>query len=490
VITLNDYSPESSGAMGGGEFADQAELLKAMQAGSITGRDTVNQPLTQEPLKIESLEQTIRLLESRTQDIKLFNAIPKLVAHNTVEEYLQLSSYGNMSGGFYGEGALSDVQDSTYIRRSEQIKYIQVTGEVTLQAQMVKSYVDAYTQEVKNKAMWVMKKANSALTKANSDVVPEEFNSLYKQHAAIGVGAGFLYATFEDYYNSGVVIDLRGKSLKQGDVEDGALKIDANFGNVDSVFAPTTVLSALTKDYYNTQRIMQGGSATQMGTGNIKSLSTTIGDVNIMTDKFMAKNPPKKLSTPADNAKAPAAPATVAVAVAADALSKYQAGEAGNVFYAVAAINSFGESALTAFATAVAISAGNASDITITSGGGAVAGTGYVIYRSKVGVASAAVADFFPIFKVSNADVTAGYNGGAGGKVRDRGYFLPDTEEAFITEISDEILSLKQLAPLSKLDLAVISMSRRFISFMFCTPILYTPKKLVRYINVSRTYTA
>jgi hypothetical protein len=26
--------------MGGGEFADQGELLKAMQAGQITGRDT------------------------------------------------------------------------------------------------------------------------------------------------------------------------------------------------------------------------------------------------------------------------------------------------------------------------------------------------------------------------------------------------------------------------------------------------------------------
>jgi hypothetical protein len=490
VITLNDYSPEQFGAMGGGEFADQGELLKAMQAGHLTGRDTTNLPLTQEPLKIESLEKTIRLLESRTQDIKLLNAIPKLTAYNTVEEYLQLASYGNMNGGFYGEGALSDVQDSTYIRRSEKIKYVQVTGEVTLQAQMVKSYVDAYTQEVKNKAMWVMKTVNSALTKANSDVVPEQFNSLYKQHASVGVGAEFLYSTFEEYYNSGLVIDLRGKSLKQSDVEDGALTVDTHFGNVDSVFAPTSVLSALTKDYYNTQRILQGGEATKMGTGNIKSLSTTIGDVNIMTDKFMAKNPPKRLATPADSLKAPAAPSAVAVAVAADAVSKYQAGEAGNTLYAVAAINSFGESAITVFNTPVAISAGNASDITITAGAGALPATGFVVYRTKKGVTNAANADFFPIFKVSASEVAAGFQGGAAGVVRDRGYFLPDTEEAFITEMSDEILSLKQLAPLSKLDLAVISMSRRFISFMFCTPILYSPKKMVRYINVSRTYTA
>jgi hypothetical protein len=105
-------------------------------------------------------------LESRTQDIKLFNALPKLVAHKHCR---RISSIGQvmviMNGGFYGEGALSDVQDSQYIRRAEKVKYIQVTGEVTLQAQMVRSYVDAYTQEVKNKAMWVMKKANSALLK-------------------------------------------------------------------------------------------------------------------------------------------------------------------------------------------------------------------------------------------------------------------------------------------------------------------------------------
>lgn len=489
MVTLNDYSPESAGALGGGEFADQNELLKAMQAGAITGRDTTNLPLTQEPLKVESLEKTIKLLESRTQDIKLFNALPKLTAYNTVEEYLQLVSYGNQNGGFYGEGALSDVQDSQYIRRAEQVKYIQVTGEVTLQAQMVKSYVDAYTQEVKNKAMWVMRKANSALTKANSNIVPEEFNSIFAQHASVGSGNGFLFSSFEAYYNSGTVIDKRGKSLTQGDVEDGALKIDGNFGNVDSVFAPTSVLSALTKDYYATQRIMQGGNASKMGTGNIKSLSTTIGDVNIMTDKFMAKNPPRQTTSPSDSVKAPVAPSAVAATlVNADALSKYQAGDAGNVFYAVSAINSFGESGITPIGAAVALAAGKGVDLAITAGAGGAVATGFVIYRTKVGAAAAAGSDFFPIFKVSAADQVAGFSGAAAGAVRDHGYFLPDTEEAFITEMSDEVLSFKQLAPMSKLDLAVISMSRRFITFMFGTPIVYAQKKMVRYINVGRTY--
>lgn len=487
MVTLNDYSTDSLGAMGGGEFADQSELLKAMQAGSITGRDTTGLTLTQEPLKVESLEKTIKLLESRTKDIQLFNAIPKLTAYNTVEEYLQLASYGSQDGGFYDEGALSDVQDSSYIRRAEKVKYIQVTGEVTLQAQMVKSYVDAYTQEVKNKAMWVMRKANSALTKANSDIVPQEFNSIYKQHASVGTTSDFLYSTFEAYYNSGTVIDLRGKSLKQGDVEDGAILVDKHYGNVDSLFASTSVISALTKDYYNTQRIIAGGTVTQMGTGHIKSIDTTLGSVNLMTDKFMAKNPPKNTSTPANNAKCPTAPTSVAVALATDGLSKYQAGEAGNVFYAVATINNFGESALTAYATAVALAAGKSADITITGG----TGSGFVVYRTKVTAASSPTGlDFFPIFKVSSADVANGYNGAAAGVVRDRGYFLPDTEECFLTEMSDDVLAYKQLAPMSKLDLAVISMSRRFITFQFGTPVVFVPAKITRYINVSRNYIA
>lgn len=490
MITLNDYAPGQEGFVGG-EDAGQAELLKAMQAGQLTGRDTTGIPLTQEPLKVESLETTLKNLEYRTTDIKLYNSIPKLTAYNTVEEYIQLVSYGAQRGGFYDEGQNSNVEDSTYVRRAEKIKYMQVNGKVTLQAQMVKSYVDAMTQETKNKMMWLTRLADKALTQADSDIVPQQFNSIYKGHASIGTTQDFLYATFEDYYNSGTVIDLRGKSLKQGDVEDGAVAVDSKYGNVDSVFAPTTVLSALTKDYYNTQRIMQGGTAAQMGTGHIKSLSTTIGDVNLMSDKFMSQDPAKTTATPADSGSVPTAAATVTVALASDSVSKFQVAEAGNVFYGVCAINAAGESNLTVYATPVTLAALYSADITITNGTGANPLTGYTIYRTKVTAAGSPTGlDFFPIFKVSTAQIANGFNGGAAGVVRDRGYFLPDLEQAFITEMSDEVLAIKQLAPLSKLDLAVTTMAREFIIFHFLCLQVSAPKKIVRFINVAKKYVA
>lgn len=488
MISLNDYAQEG---FLGGEADGQLELQKAMQAGQITGRDTTGQLLTQEPLKAESLEKTLKLLEYRTSDIKLFNLLPKLTAYNTVEEFLQLASYGSQRGGFYDEGELSDVEDSKYIRRAELVKYMQVTGEVTMQAQMVRSYVDAMRQEVENKMMWIMRLANKSLTHADSEVVPQQFNSIYKQHASIGVTQDFLFPTFESYYKSEVVIDLRGASLKQGDLEDAAVRVDANYGNVSHLCAPTTVISALAKDYYETQRILLGNSYNGQVNSVPKVISTTLGDIQLVSDKFMKADPARMINTPATSIKAPAAPTVSAVALAADVNSKFTASEVGNVFYAVAAVNRYGESNLTVFNTPVTLAEGQAVDITFVPGVSSIAATGYVIYRTKVTTAATPnELEFFPIFTVSEAARAQGFNGGAAGITRDRGYFLPDTEQAFVTELVDEVLSFKQLAPISKLDLAVQSMSRRFITFLFGTPQLYAPKKIVRFINVGKKYTA
>ncbi len=488
MVTLADYN---DGFLGG-EQEGEMELQKAMQAGQITGRDTTGQALTMEPLKAESLENSLKLLEFRLSDIKLWNSLPKLTAYNTVEEFLQLASYGQERGGFYDEGELSEVEDSSYIRKAEKVKYMQVTGEVTMQAQMVRSFVDAMRKETENKMMWILRLANKSLTKADSEVIPQEFNSIYKQHASIGGGTDFLYPTWEDYYKSNVVIDLRGKSLKQTHLEDAAVATDSNYGNIDTVFAPTTVISSLSKDYYNTQRILLNDSYNGVVNTVPKVISTTLGDVKLMSDKFMKADPDKTLANPATSTKAPSAPSAVAVALTADAVAKYAGvGEVGDCFYAVSSINRYGESNLTAYGTAITLAAGQRPNITITAGSSAIPATGYVIYRTKITTAvSPTGLTFYPIFKVSTAQVASGYNGAGAGVVGDRGYFLPDTEQAFTTEISDDVMSFKQLAPISKLDLAVLSMSRRFITFMFGTPQLYTPKKVIRFINVGKTYVA
>lgn len=486
TIGLDNYSEGFMGSEDGG----QLELIKAMQAGQITGRDTTNLALTQEPLKAESLEKTLKVLDYRTKDIKLFNAMPKLTAYNTVEEFLQLRSYGTQRGGFYNEGELSNVEDSTYERRAQLVKYMQVTGEVTMQAQMVRSYVDAMKKEVENKMLWIMRLANTSLTKADSTIIDQEFNSLYQQHAAITPGGE--YTTFDDYYNSNVVIDLRGNSLKQENVEQAAIDVDLNFGNPTDLFAPTTVISALSQDYYQRQRIFMDGKGFEGTIGTIpKAISTTIGDINLHADKFMKTDLPRLATDNATSPQAPPAP-TMTAASSADTRVKYAGSELGNVYYAVSSINRYGESALTVYGTAVTLSAGHGADLTTAAVNGANPTSGFVVYRTLITTAgSPSGLTFYPIFKASAATVAAsGFNGAGAGVIRDLGYFLPNTEQCFVAEMNDDVLSFKQLAPMSKLDLAVLSMSRRFIVFLFGTPVLYAPKKMVRIINVGKSLTS
>lgn len=495
-VNLTDYQDADFSGIFGQQETN--ELLKAMQAGAITGRDTANQSLTQEPLKVESLEKTLKLLEYRMKDVKLWNAIPKLVAYNTVEEYIQLESYGTDRGGFYSEGELSDVEDSQYRRKAELVKYIQVTGEVTLQAQMVRAYVDAMRKEVENKTMWIVRKVSSALTKADSAMVAQEFNGLYAQHALIGAAADSIYTSLDAYQDSTSVIDLRGDSLRQSDLEDGAVNVDANFGNVDSLFGPPAVMSGLFKDYFTRQRIITGATSATGTIGTVpKAIDTQFGSVAICNDKFMAKNPARLLSALATSPKAPTAPSVTSQTLVADATAscRFVAGEVhtgalGTVFYGVSALNQYGESAITVFnnTTKITLTAANSVDLVFAAGaGGAYAATAFVIYRSKVTAATNATTGavlFYPIFRVTAAQRTAGYDGGAAGTVRDRNRFLPDCQEAFATEMSEDVVSFKQLAPLSKLELSVLGPSNRFICYLWGTPILFTPRKMVRFINV------
>lgn len=491
MVTIEDYvsQTETNGFLGE-EGEGLSQLNKAIQAGQITGRDTTNQVLTGEPLKAESLEKTLKLLEFRQKDIKLWNSIPKLTAYNTVEEFLQLKSYGNLTGGFYDEGELSDVQDSQYVRKAALVKYMQVTGEVTIQAQMVSSYVDAMRKETENKMLYILKLVNSKLTSGDSDVIRQEFDGIYKQHASVGTNGDFLFASMDAYMNSTIVYDLRNSPLTQNDVENAAVAVDANYGSADTLYAPTTVISGISKDYFKDQRIILDSSRGFSGTVGtpVKQIDTTLGSIALMADKFMKKDGPRRLASPSNTISAPPSPASLSVAITTDAQAKTTTGEAGTVFYAVSAINKKGESSLTPFSTAVSLTVGHRQDLTIVVGTSSANPTqGYRVYRTKVTAASTPVnEDFFPLFKVSISQATSGYGNAGAGVVGDLSYFLPDTEEAFICEMSEEVLSFKQLAPISKLDLAVISMSRRFIAFLFGTPQVYTPGKIVRFINIKR----
>jgi hypothetical protein len=118
-------------------------------------------------------------------------------------------------------------------------------------------------------------------------------------------------------------------------------------------------------------------------------------------------------------------------------------------------------------------------ELTITKAASGTAPSLYEIYRSKVGgtLASARL-----IFKVA-------YVEGATQVVTDLNRFLPDCSKGYMLTQSSEVLKWKQLAPFTKIPLATIDSSIRWMQVLYGGLMIMAPKKCGMYINVGNLET-
>lgn len=486
IVGLEHYmnSADQFGGFGNSSQEEVNYLLKALSAGDVTGRDVTDSISDSgAPLKVESLEKNLKHLEYKLGDIVLYNDIPKLPAYNTVEEYNQLVSYGTERGGFYAEGGLPDTEDSVYRRRAELIKFAGVTREVTHPMTLVKTNVgDIIEKETQNGMLWLLRTINRALLRGNEDNVPVQINGLQKQHMRN-------FATPSAYYDGELVIDLRGEILQEDTIEEASQIITDNYGDVSDLYAPPVVLSNFTKFFYpNLRQYAPVQTDTTVGR-RVSKFQSQFGDIGLKFDKFMNQLPTKSSTSAAVGQNPPSAPVPAATALAA--VASVGKGVAGDYWYVVSAVNAGGESAVALYtaaaAAAVTVAANGAVDITLAQVAGA---TAYNVYRSNVDPASAAGATYYYVGTVSEAERAAGYDGGAAGVIRDKFHILGNTNEAWVLQNSVDIWSIKQLAPMMKMNLAVVQPSFRWMILCYMLMHLYQPNKVVRIINIGTTQPA
>lgn len=480
-ISLNDYQ---DGAVFSGEnsMGELAELQKAMEAGDITGMQTVGR--TDVPgatLKVEDLENTLKVLTFKETDIKLWKKVRKLPAFNTVEEYNQQLEYGTDGYSFTDEGGLPEDDSPMYRRQAQLVKFMGTTRSVSHPMQLVSTMVgDLMNQEIKNGTMKILRDADRSLWFANSHIVSQEFNG-YRQQQIDSLGG------VNSWSNSDVVIDLRGQKLDEATFENGALSIINNNGEADLFMCPPQVLSAFKNSLLDQKKIYIGnnteGNMPNAGLQVQKYLSQ-FGFIDLEFDKFLAQsNRHKTITSPATSKKAPSKPTLDNADSAKMAVDKnntlFAGDQAGSYSYAVSAINRYGESQLVALGSApIAVTTAQSVDLKFTASDDA---SGFIIYRSKKDDKSG---KFYPIFKISIKELTDGYDGGAAGVVRDKNRSIAGCEESFLIDSSEDVWSFKQLAPLMKMDLAVLSPATRFMLLLYGTPILYAPKKMVTFKNI------
>lgn len=480
-VSLTDYA-DNSVFSGEGSAAELAELQKALEAGDVTGMQTLGKDsVPGATLKVEDLESTLKVLTFKETDIKLWKKVTKLPAYNTVEEFNQQIEYGADGYSFTDEGGLPQDDSPSYRRQAQLVKFLGTTRSVSHPMQLVATMVDnVMQQEIKNGTMKILRDADRALWFANSHVVPQEFNG-FRQQQIDSMGSELAWR------QSDCVVDLRGGKINEDVLETGALNIIQNNGEGNLFMAPPQVLSALKKNIADQKRIYVGANeqnVTPTAGLMVQKFLSQFGMIDLDYDKFLAQtNVPKTLTTPATSSKAPAKPVadpTTPIAMVTDATNTlFDGDQAGSYVYAVSAINKSGESQLVKLGNATAVTTGQSIDLKFTAADSIT--MGFNIYRSKKDSTNG---KFYKIASLSVNDLALGHNNAAAGLTRDKNEKIAGTEEAFLIDNSLDVWAFKQLAPLMKMDLAVLSPATRFMLLLYGTPILYAPKKMVTFKNI------
>lgn len=475
IVSLRDY--EGLQGFGSSNPSEVEELNKALAAGT-------QRPATSggSALRVESLEATLRVVTFTLQNIKLWKNITKLPAYSTVEEYNMLTDYGADAGVFTNEGDLPQTQDSTYLRQVAYVKFLGTTREVTHPMTLVRpANGNVIGLETQNGAIWLVERLERALFNGDSSLVPQSFDGVDKQ-IMTGVGITdpntMLYpavATGSNSANS-VIIDMRGTDLDENVLETATNYTTQNYGTSTDLYLSPYAMSQLAKQFYPRERVNMPQAADGRVGFAINSMVTNAGLVQFNPDIFLRSGRNNGIKTPPPAATSTGAPLVPTLAVgagAADTNAMWAAGEGGTYFYSATALNNFGESAPSAGASGT-IAVGNGNTLTITDGGGAYAATAYRIYRSVLGATNAAAAMY--VTTVARTGATTTYV--------DRNWFIPGTSRAYLLQQNVQNLSFRQLAPMLKIPLATVAASIRWMQLLYGTPIVYTPKKNIIFLNV------
>lgn len=452
---------ENINGFGIGSGAEVNDLNKALSAGYGTSPDT---QVNGGAFRVESLENSLKVLTYSDQHVKLWKKIPKIQAFNTVEEYNQLLSYGSDGGGFLAEGELPDTQDSVYQRKAAFVKFIGTTREVTHPMTVVNSaHGDVISRMNQDGILWMMRKIENGLFWGNSKLAP----------------GGNEYVEFDGLDNlidKGNVIDLKGQHLEEKHMNWGAQMIIENYGIPSDVFLPYEVMAQFSQEFFPKERVIMPTQAGYQAGVVVDKFQTHGGPVAFEPNQFLKKT--KALSSQASSPKAPAAPASVTGALGA-AGGDFAKSGAGTYTYYVTAVNKHGESAPTKIDADVAITGADLLkkvDLVITNAATSVYPVDYFqVYRTE-----ANGKDAYAIAKVAASSAVAS----SVTNFSDVNETMPNTYTAFMGEMNENVLAFKQLTPMMKMDLATLAPSYRWMILMYGVPVLYAPKKFMKFKNI------
>jgi len=289
-------------------------------------------------------------------------------------------------------------------------------------------------------------------------------------------------------------VDLEGQPLQEADVEEASNLIVEAYGYPTDLFMGTRELSDLTKTMYPRERVNLPAPVNGTIGQAINAMSTQAGTIEFNPDVFIRRLPSPPAA--ASHGNAPVTPASIVGALNASAQGDFNKGvQAGPVefAYAVTACNRFGESTAVISVANVAMpqankDAGDHIDLTITNAAaiGAFPPEYFRVYRSIPLATGAPVPTLNTEFSLIMQVPAAFQGAGLLTVPADVNFLLPFTSIAYMGELTPQVITFRQLAPLMRLDLAVLAPAYRWMILLYGIPILFAPRKWLRMINIGR----
>jgi hypothetical protein len=472
---MNFANIPSINGFGGPENAPQLqELLKALTAGYNFG---VTDQLNGGSLRVESLESSLKVLTYGEENIRFWKHIPKMQAFNTVEEYNQLTAYGDTSNAFLPEGVMPETNDSNYSRKVALVKYMGTTRVVTHPMTLVRAaHGDVIALENRNGILWLLAQIERNLFWGNNTLA-------LGYSAASGGPEGIEWSGLDQQIDvtsaAPMQIDAKGGSLTEGLLHDASELIAENFGRASHIYMPFKVASDFSKTYFTKERVVMPAPDGGLTAGTvITDYNSQFGPIKIVPDIFLTKNRKAQglAPTSARSGNSPQTPTSIAGATGGTT-GVWKATNA-TTQYKVTAVNRFGESASSAASANVNVSATTlVVTLTITNPNpiSGLTPDYFNVYRSDDGGAT-----FWYVKSVAtNSAASAGTT-----TTTDDGTYMTNVSTCFIGQMAPDILAVKQLAPLMKMDLAVLGPAIRWMILFYATFVLYAPRKWCKIINV------
>ena len=455
------------------------DLNKALSAGSSIDNPGVSAG-EGFPLRVESLDSTLYNVTYSMEDIKFWKSLQKDKAYNTVEEFNQLQSYGSGNAIWMEESGLPSEDDSTYARKYTKIKFMGTVRRVSMVMSMLRTaHGDAVARETVNGTMFLMRQVENALFAGDENLIDLQFDGLEKLLVSAWGG------TVEDDgmlsgYGDENVIDLRGAPMSEDVISDLAeiLVREPNYGAPNKLWSPTGPMKDLSKIMYPKERVSL--PAPQNGTAGVvvNKIATPFGAIDLEPSIFIPGSDKPVDAGVGKVAERPAAPTITAVAspVFGGSFSTFWGAlDAGTYYYKVVAVNRNGKSTPVT-SSSIAVSAGDEVNLTVQDNSGNTAY--YEVFRTDKDGATTTARSILKVKRTASLQVLTDVN-----------RFLPGTSKAYMLTHNPEVLKFLQLAPFTKMGLAQIDTSIRWLQCIFGALQIMAPRKCGMIINIGKLET-